>query len=863
MHISGIMLIFKVLKTKNYQIAVTMRCKDTKENELHNGYRRKIIKIFFTLYVTTFRRLASKKKRISFVLLSTCTTFADDFIKCVSMQRNLVIVESPAKAKTIEKFLGKDYKVMSSFGHIRDLKPKEFSIDIANNYLPEYVIPSDKKKLISELKKESGTAKEILLASDEDREGEAIAWHLFEALGLKADNTKRIVFHEITKNAILNALKSPRDIDMNLVNAQQARRVLDRIVGFEVSPVLWRKIKPALSAGRVQSVAVRLIVEREREINQFVSEASYRTIASFLLPDGTTLMNARLNKRLKDKKEAFAFLESCKDCSFFIEDISKKPIKKSPAPPFTTSTLQQEAARKLGFSVSQTMMIAQRLYESGYITYMRTDSVTLSSLALNSCKEAIVGSYGDRYYKFRKYHTKIKGAQEAHEAIRPTYMSAPEISGNMLEKKLYDLIFKRTIASQMTDAEMERTTITIDISGKKDEKFVITGEIVTFDGFLHVYWESIDEDSENEFENGLLPPVKEKEVLAMRDIVATERFTQRPSRFTEAGLVHHLEELGIGRPSTYAPTIQTIQNREYVTKGDREGVERSFNTLTLKNNQIADVDKTEITGSEHNKLIPTDIGVVVNDFLIDYFPDILDYQFTANVEKEFDAIAEGELDWTKVMDEFYKKFHPVVEAAVSQKMEHRVGQRELGLDPKTGKPIFVKIGRFGPIAQIGLANADDKKTKPQFASLLKGQSIETITLEEALRLFELPRTIGEYEGMEMVVGVGRFGPFVRHDGIFIAIPRTISPLSITPEEAIVLIENKRRKEKERNIKSFDEDPDLEILNGRYGPYLSFKGGNYRISKGTDVASLTLEECRKIIENAGEKPQKKSFSGKKK
>jgi len=779
------------------------------------------------------------------------------------MQRNLVIVESPAKAKTIEKFLGKDYKVMSSFGHIRDLKPKEFSIDVANNYQPEYVIPADKKKLMSELKKESGQAKEILLASDEDREGEAIAWHLFEALGLKSDNTKRIVFHEITKNAILNALKNPRDIDMNLVNAQQARRVLDRIVGFEVSPVLWRKIKPALSAGRVQSVAVRLIVEREREINRFVSEASYRATAVFMLPDGTTSLNARLNKRLKDKKEALEFLESCKGCRFQIEDISKKPFKKSPAPPFTTSTLQQEAARKLGFSVSQTMMIAQRLYESGYITYMRTDSVTLSSLALNSCKEAIVGSYGDRYYKFRKYQTKSKGAQEAHEAIRPTYMSAPEISGNMLEKRLYDLIFKRTIASQMADADLERTSITIDISGKNEEKFVASGEIVTFDGFLHVYMESVDEDAESEFENGLLPPVKENEVLAMKEIVATERFTQRPPRYTEAGLVHQLEELGIGRPSTYAPTIQTIQNREYVTRGDRDGIERLFNILTLKNNLITDVDKTEIAGGDHNKLIPTDIGAVVNDFLIDFFPDILDFQFTANVEKEFDAIAEGELDWTKVMDNFYKNFHPVVEAATSVKTEHRVGEREIGLDPKSGKPIFVKIGRFGPIAQIGQARSDDKDIKPQFASLLKGQSIETITLEEVLKLFELPRAIGEYEGREMIVGVGRFGPFVRHEGLFVSIPKNLNPLNLTPDEAIVLIENKRRKEQERNIKTFDEDPDLEILNGRYGPYISFKDANYRIPKGTDIETLTLDECRKIIENAGEKPAKKSFSNRKK
>ncbi|MDR0394705.1 MAG: type I DNA topoisomerase [Tannerella sp.] len=776
------------------------------------------------------------------------------------MQKSLVIVESPAKAKTIEKFLGKDYKVMSSYGHIRDLKPKEFSIDIEHNYKPEYVVPADKKKLVSELKKESASVGEILLASDEDREGEAIAWHLFETLGLKPENTKRIVFHEITKNAILNALKNPRNIDINLVNAQQARRVLDRIVGFEVSPILWRKVKPALSAGRVQSVAVRLIVEREREINHFVSEASYRLTATFLLPDGMTLLNAKLNKRLKDKQEALRFLESCKDAEFMIEDITKKPMRKSPAPPFTTSTLQQEAARKLGFSVSQTMMVAQRLYESGYITYMRTDSVNLSDLALNTSKEAIVGSYGEKYYKFRKYHTKSKGAQEAHEAIRPTYMSAPEISGNAQEKRLYDLIFKRTIACQMADAELERTTITIRIHNKEDEKFVAVGEIITFDGFLHVYMESFDEDNgENELENGLLPPVKKNDALTMKDLLATERFTQRPPRYTEASLVHRLEELGIGRPSTYAPTIQTIQNREYVTRGDKEGTERTFNILTLKNKAITDTDKTEITGADRNKLMPTDIGAVVNDFLTEYFPNILDYHFTANVEKEFDTIAEGKADWTKAMDSFYQVFHPIVEAASAVKTEHKVGERALGTDPKSGKPVFVKIGRYGPIAQIGQAKPDDKKDKPQFASLMKGQSIETITLEEALKLFDLPRMVGLYENEEMIVGIGRFGPFIRHNGVFISIPKTLNPLDVTSEEAIELIENKRKKEQERHIKTFAEDPELEILNGRYGPYITYKGNNYRIPKSTDPATLTLDECRKIIEETADKPAKKKFA----
>ena len=567
------------------------------------------------------------------------------------MQKNLVIVESPAKAKTIEKFLGKDFKVMSSYGHIRDLKTKEFSIDVEHDYAPQYVIPADKKKLVSELKSEAKSAEQVWLASDEDREGEAISWHLYEVLGLKPENTKRIVFHEITKNAILHAIETPRDINIDLVNAQQARRVLDRIVGFELSPILWRKVKPALSAGRVQSVAVRLIVEREREINEFVSEAAYRVIANFILPDGTTILKAELSKRLKDKKEVMEFLESCKAASFSIDEITKKPVKKSPAPPFTTSTLQQEAARKLGYSVSQTMMIAQRLYESGLITYMRTDSVNLSDLALGTAKEAILDIYGEKYYKFRQYHTKSKGAQEAHEAIRPTYISNTEISGSAQEKKLYELIRKRTIASQMADAELERTTISVCINNKK-EKFVAVGEVITFDGFLQVYRESYDDENEKEQENGLLPPVELHEVLTLNDIVATERFTQRPPRYTEASLVRRLEELGIGRPSTYAPTIQTIQNREYVIKGDKEGVERIYRVITLAKDKIKEADKKEIVGADRNKLMPTDIGTVVNDFLMAYFPDVLDYNFTASVEKEFDAVAEGEMVWTEAIDKF-------------------------------------------------------------------------------------------------------------------------------------------------------------------------------------------------------------------
>ena len=780
------------------------------------------------------------------------------------MQKNLVIVESPAKAKTIEKFLGKDYKVMSSYGHIRDLKTKEFSIDIEHDYAPQYVIPADKKKLVSELKSEAKSAEQVWLASDEDREGEAISWHLYEVLGLKPENTKRIVFHEITKNAILHAIETPRDININLVNAQQARRVLDRIVGFELSPILWRKVKPALSAGRVQSVAVRLIVEREREINEFVSEAAFRVIANFILPDGTTVLKAELNRRLKDKKEVEAFLESCKNASFTIDDITTKPVKKSPAPPFTTSTLQQEAARKLGYSVSQTMMIAQRLYESGLITYMRTDSVNLSDLALGTAKEAIFETYGEKYYKFRQYHTKSKGAQEAHEAIRPTYISNVEAGSSSQEKKLYELIRKRTIACQMADAELERTTISVGISGQT-ERFVAVGEVISFEGFLQVYMESNDDDTEKEQENGLLPPVKLHEILSLKDIVATERFTQRPPRYTEASLVRRLEELGIGRPSTYAPTIQTIQNREYVVKGDKEGVERAYTVVSLSKGKIKETEKTETVGADRNKLMPTDIGTVVNDFLMEYFPDVLDYNFTASVEKEFDSVAEGELVWTKAIDKFYKIFHPIVEATAAVKTEHKVGERELGIDPKSGNPVFVKIGRYGPVVQIGAAHADDKEApKPQFASLMKGQSIDTITLEEALKLFDLPRTVGEYEGKVMVAAVGRFGPFIRHDGKFVSIPKDLNPLTITAEEAIVLIEGKRVKDEQRFIKKFEEDPEMEILKGRFGPYISYQKANYRIPKTvTDPTILTLEDCKKIIAEAGEKPAAKKTTRKKK
>ena len=779
------------------------------------------------------------------------------------MQKNLVIVESPAKAKTIEKFLGKDFKVLSSYGHIRDLKKKDFSIDIEHNYTPIYEIPSDKKKLVDTLKDEAKKSETVWLASDEDREGEAIAWHLSEVLKLKPEHTKRIVFHEITQSAILNAIENPRAIDINRVDAQQARRVLDRIVGFELTPVLWKKVKPALSAGRVQSVAVRLIVEREKEIKNFISEASYRIIATFLIPseNGNPIeLKAELNKRLKTKEEALNFLEACRQANFTIEDISVRPAKKSPAPPFTTSTLQQEAARKLGYSVAQTMMIAQRLYESGFITYMRTDSVNLSSLAINTSKEEIISSLGEKYLKIRHYQTKSKGAQEAHEAIRPTYMSQKEIDAPSQERRLYELIWKRTIASQMSDAELEKTTAVINISSR-NEKFVATGEVLKFDGFLKVYLESQDDENEGENNEKMLPPLSLKQELKYNDIEATERFTQRPPRYTEASLVHKLEELGIGRPSTYAPTISTIQQREYVEKGDREGTERKYNTLLLKNGNIKDCTKTEITGAEKAKLIPTDIGIVVNDFLVQYFPDIMDYNFTANVEQTFDHIAEGKLPWSNAIDQFYKLFHPVVKDALEMKMEHKVGERILGTDPKSGKPVSVKIGRFGPLIQIG---TPDDEEKPQFASLLKGQSMSTITLEEALKLFDLPRTLGDYENKLVSVGIGRFGPYIRHDGKYVSLPKTLEPLSVTLDEAIELIKAKREQESQRLIKSFPEDSELEVLNGRYGPYIAYKKKNYKIPKGTEPKELSFDACMQIIKESDEKiPSEKKRTGRKK
>ena len=777
------------------------------------------------------------------------------------MQENLVIVESPAKAKTIEKFLGKDFLVTSSMGHIRDLEKKDFGIDIENNYLPKYVVSDDKKKIVAELKKLAKKATMVWLASDEDREGEAIAWHLKEELGLKADKTKRIVFHEITKDAILNAIQNPRNIDENLVNAQQARRVLDRIVGFELSPVLWKKVKPSLSAGRVQSVAVRLIVEREREIINFKSSSSFRVTANFQahLSDGQTAeVKAELPRRFDTRQEAEAFLEKCKTARFTIADITRKPARRTPAPPFTTSTLQQEASRKLGFSVAQTMSVAQRLYEGGKITYMRTDSVNLSGLALNTASQKITELHGDKYVQIRQYKTKSKGAQEAHEAIRPTYIDHETISGSAQEKRLYDLIWKRTIASQMADAVLEKTTITIDIS-TAEEKFIASGEVIIFDGFLKVYMESSDEENGNGSPNSsdLLPPLKANDQLKARQILATERFTQKPPRYTEASLVKRLEELGIGRPSTYAPTISTIQTRNYVIREDRPGTERQFSVLELKNNTISETTKTEITGAEKAKLFPTDIGMVVNDFLIENFEQVMDYNFTANVEKEFDDIAEGKRVWNEMIDRFYHPFRQTIESTLKNS-EKTKGERILGSDPKTGKQVSVKIGRFGPIAQLGESTVDGDQEKPQFASLRPSQHLETITLEEALELFKMPRELGDYENKKVTVGVGRFGPYIRHNNQFVSLPKTDDPYSVGLERAIELIEAKREKERNAVIKTFAEDADLRVLNGRWGPYIAYKKSNFRIPKGTQPETLTYEACLKLIEEGGktQKRQKK-------
>jgi len=802
------------------------------------------------------------------------------------MYKNLVIVESPAKAKTIEKFLGKDFKVMSSFGHIRDLKKKELSID-TKTLEPDYEIPEDKKKLVGELRSSAKNVEKVWLASDEDREGEAISWHLCEVLGLDEEKTNRIVFHEITKPAILAAIDAPRHINMNLVNAQQARRVLDRLVGFSLSPLLWRKVKPALSAGRVQSVAVRLIVEREREINAFKSEPYFRVSALFghLNADGSqSEVKAELDTRFKTEEEVKNFLEMCKKAHFIVNEIQKKPIRRVPAPPFTTSTLQQEAARKLGFTVSQTMMVAQHLYENGLITYMRTDSVNLSSLCINTAKEEIEKLWGQEYSNPRQYRTNSKGAQEAHEAIRPTYMSNQTVEGTLQERRLYELIWKRTAASQMADAQIEKTTVSISLSvegGALNENggtlnvdasadkaqnslnpqpstlnpqrqmphFIATGEVVKFDGFLKVYRESNgDEDNNGEDTSHLLPAMERGAELKHREIVATERFSQGPMRYTEASLVHKMEELGIGRPSTYAPTISTIQQREYVQKGDKKGDERQYSVFTLRGISVVKTKRKEMVGNEKGKLLPTDIGIVVNDFLQKNFPGIMDYNFTARVEQQFDKIAEGDEEWKSMMKLFYNEFEPTVDSAMKKREEHKAGERELGIDKASGKPVFVKIGRFGPVVQIGTA---DDNEKPRFAQLPADKSLETITLDEALELFKLPRNLGQFEGSDVVIGAGRFGPYVLNNRKYVSVPKTIDPMEITFEEAVALIEDKRKQEEKRHLKKFDEESDMEVMNGRFGPYIAYNGKNYRLPKAlhAKAAELTLEQCMEVVNKA--------------
>jgi DNA topoisomerase I len=763
------------------------------------------------------------------------------------MAKNLVIVESPAKAKTIEKFLGKDFKVLSSYGHVRDLAAKNLSVDVANNYQPQYEVSEDKKKIVAELKKEAKKAEMVWLATDEDREGEAISWHLLEALNLDTAKTKRIAFNEITEPAIKHAIQNPRDINIELVDAQQARRVLDRLVGFELSPVLWKKVKPSLSAGRVQSVTVRLIVEREREITDFVSVSSFKVSAEFNV--GTAILKAELQKKLPDLKSAQDFLESIKGSEYTIEDLQKKPGKKSPAAPFTTSTLQQEAGRKLGFSVSRTMSVAQRLYESGKITYMRTDSVNLSNTAIEGAKEAILSMYGSEYANPKKYASKTKGAQEAHEAIRPTNFSSTEIEGSYDEQRLYDLIWKRTVASQMMDALFERTTVNIGVS-KSDKQFVAQGEVLKFDGFLKVYIESSDDDEQEDSPKGMLPPITVGQTLDLKEVLAVERFTHHPPRYTEASLVKKLEELGIGRPSTYAPTISTVQKRGYVVKEEREGVERSYEVLSLKSDIVKKETKNEITGAEKNKLFPTDIGIVVNDFLVEHFKDIMDYNFTASVEKQFDDIAQGMLKWTKMIDEFYGPFHSHVENTLEHS-EKATGARLLGTDPQSGKNVYARIGRFGPMIQIGEAEDEEK---PKFASLRKEQSIQSITFEEAMDLFKLPRTLGEYEGKEVSVSIGRFGPYVKHGSLFASIKKNSGddPMTIEIDRAIEIIKEKIQADKDKIIKVFKEDETLQILNGRWGPFLKQGKNNFKLPKDVEPSELTYDQCLEIIKNPPKK-----------
>lgn len=780
--------------------------------------------------------------------------------------KNLIIVESPAKAKTIEKFLGPDFKVMSSYGHIRDLKKKGISIDFDNNFEPEYEIPAEKQDLVNQLAKAAASAENVWLASDEDREGEAIAWHLAEVLHLDPATTRRIVFHEITKPAILNAIANPRRIDLDRVNAQQARRLLDRIVGFELSPVLWRKIKPALSAGRVQSVAVRLICEREKEIGSFSPEPYFRIAGRFLPQDGGDVVKAELNKRLATASEAKDFLESCAKATFSVGSVDVRPLKRSPQPPFTTSTLQQEASKRLGFPVRLTMSVAQKLYEAGYITYMRTDSVNLSELALADIARSIVSDFGENFLHTRRYHTGSKGAQEAHEAIRPTYVANRTIDGDANERRLYDLIWRRAVASQMADAELEKTNVEIAVSNAS-EVFRAEGSVVRFPGFMKAYSAERNEDPRSIETDGMLPPLKVGQILDDEEITATERFSQAPPRYTEATLVKKMEELGIGRPSTYAPTISTIQDREYIRRGDRDGELREYDMLILRNGKISREKLAEKTGSDKGKLIPTDTGMVVNDFLTEYFPDILDYNFTARIEGKFDEIAEGKLGWREEMGDFYSGFHPEIEKISSMKLDHKVGERQLGTDPKTGKPVSVKIGRFGPMVQLGLATDDEK---PQFASLEPGQSISDISLEEALKLFELPRTVGKYEDKVVVAAVGRFGPYIRHDSKFISIPKDKTPLGITLDEAVELINAKREAEANKLIKDFGEElKGVKILNGRFGPYIAFmpegakKAVNYKIPKGEDPAGLSIARVRELMEAQDASPKKKKTTTRKK
>ena len=766
------------------------------------------------------------------------------------MEDNLVIVESPAKAKTIKKFLGENYLVKSSYGHVRDLAKKE-GIETDKNYKPKYIIPDDKKSVVKELKDLAKKSKTVWLATDEDREGEAIAWHLYQVLELSPEKTRRIVFHEITKSAIQNAVSNPRSIDINLVNAQQARRILDRLVGFELSPVLWRKIRPSLSAGRVQSAAVRLIVEREREIINFKSTSSYKVAGVF--SNGEEEFKAEISKKLSKEDEARQLLENCKDATFKVSDITKKPSKKHPAPPFTTSTLQQEASRKLGFSVSRTMTIAQKLYEAGKITYMRTDSVNLSKAAMASASDVIENEFGTKYKKTRQYTTKSKGAQEAHEAIRPTFLENQVVTGSEAEKKLYNLIWKRTIASQMSDAELEKTNVKIDISNDSHQ-FVASGEVVKFDGFLKVYFESTDNEEEQE-SRGLLPKLAENQQVNYKQIKAIQRFTHHPPRYTEASLVKKMEELGIGRPSTYAPTISTIQNRGYVLREDRPGTPREYKEIILDDN-LREEKKTEMAGAEKKKLFPNDIGMVVNDFLKKNFPEVINYNFTAEVEEQFDNIAQGYIEWSKMIDEFYKTFHKKVEDTL-ENAERDSGTRVLGTDPKTNRQVAAKIGPYGPMVQLG---TKEEEEKPKFASLQKGQHLETITLEEALKLFDLPREVGEYEGKKVTVGIGRFGPYVKHDGKYASLKKGIDdPFKIKLDRAIELIEEKRERERKKQVKTFSKDKDLQILKGRYGPYISYKKSNYRIPKGKEAEKLTLNDCYEIIK---EKDQKDAEKGKK-